>query len=553
MRQLEPVRFSSWPVRLALGLPVLIAIALMAPRILDAHFGLFDDPTSISVAQQTWAGQWDLRQDAGFGRFRPVYWLAFSLIYRLAGKQAAWYFVGNLILLAGTAWLLSGIVLRLTHRPLAAGVAGIAFALGGPVIEAAYTLSKPELLQCFFLTASGAALVLSSPAPSRRARAGRVLLGSLFILLAALTKETTGLVLAIALAWLVIPWLTARLRVPRSAARLHPLLLADFLLAAGLGIACFVLGVFALSPTTTSGAGPQANFTFTRAVMAMNARIWLVWLLRDWLYLLPLLVAAACFMATGRRLGQSTLVLGCLVWMGAWLALYLPYRFTPEYYLLPFSLGSAALSGVLALMVVDAARGTRRAERIVATGSAGLAVALFALTIPNNLSNAGIQLSVDNANAAMLQFVADTAPQGGLVLVNIRNNFEYLLTLEPMLHLVYDRPDLAVTPYVDTDGHALAEVCEGLVLSPLIENVPFPSVRLGIPELASREWEASLQQELGGRLKLLREVRYSLDLLTIDASRLPCLVKPGMRYCGMPHTPFDTRRFAEGWRIYSVR
>ncbi len=41
--------------------------------------------------------------------------------------------------------------------------------------------------------------------------------------------------------------------------------------------------------------------------------------------------------------------------MGAWFALYLPYRFTPEYYLLPFSLGAAVLTGLLVPQVVDAA------------------------------------------------------------------------------------------------------------------------------------------------------------------------------------------------------
>jgi len=552
MRQLESVRHSSWPVRLALGLPVLIAIALMAPRILDAHFGLFDDPGSVSVAQQTWAGNWDWREDAGYGRFRPVYWLAFSLIYGWAGKQAAWYFFGNLLLLAGTALLLSCIVLRLTRRPLAAGVAGIAFVLGGPVVEATYTLSKPELLQCFFLTASGATLVLSPRAPSKGTRAGSVLLASLFVLLAALTKETTGLVLAIALVWLAVAWLWNRVIAKRGASWRFPYA-HQFVLAAVVGIGVFALGVLTLSPSTVSGAGPRANFTFAWDVIAGNARTWLDWIVRDWLYLLPLVIAAAYLVIRERKTGHITGMLGSLVWMGAWFALYLPYRFTPEYYLLPFSLGAAVLTGVLTLVVVDAARGTGWAARFLARGCVALAAILMLLTVPNIVSNAGIQLSVDKANAAMLRLVADEAPQGGLILVNIRADIEYLWQLDPMLRVVYDRPDLTVTPYQGSADSTPAGRGQPTVLSPLIENVPYPSVRLGIPEVASREWEASLQQELDGRLHLLREVRYGLNLFTVDAPRMICLAIPQARYCQQPHTPFDTRRFAQGWRVYSVR
>jgi hypothetical protein len=168
MRSSTSARVLNWPAWLGLSIPALVAVALMAPRILDAHFGLFDDPSSISIAQRTWSGDWDWRVDAGYGRFRPVYWLAFSLMYGWAGNQAVWYFCGNLLLLAGMAWLLSLIVLRLTHRHLAAAAAGIAFVLGGPVIEAAYTLSKPELLQCFLPDLLGSCPGLVVPDPFQK-------------------------------------------------------------------------------------------------------------------------------------------------------------------------------------------------------------------------------------------------------------------------------------------------------------------------------------------------------------------------------------------------
>jgi len=459
--------------------------------------------------------------------------------------------VGNLLLLACTALSLSVAVLRLTRRPLAGGIAGLAFVIGGPVIEAAYTLSKPELLQCFFLTGSAATLVLVPRAGTKRVRAGALMLSSVFILLAALTKETTGLLLGIAAAWVAIAWASDRVCGARGDSRSVPLAL-DFLAACALGIAAYIGIAVAFSPGILSGAGPRANFTFTWATIGANANIWLDVIVRDWLQLLPLVVAAAYLAVSTRKLAHLPVILGCLVWMGAWFALYLPYRFTPEYYLLPFSLGAAVFTGLLVPPVVDGARTASPAGSLLATACAALAAVLFLLTIPNDLSNAGIQLSVDKANQAMLGYVAETMPPGGLVLVNIRADVEYLWQVGPMLHRVHNRPDLAVEPYPASGVPPAYGGRPTFVVSPIIENVPLPSVRLGIPEEASRGWEANLQQELEERLELQREVRYGLTLLMVDAPRLICFAVPQIGYCQRPHTPLDTRRFAAGWRVYSL-
>lgn len=477
-----PVKPSRWSVCLALAVPVLAAVVLMVPRVLDAHFGLFDDPTSIGVAEQTRAGTWDWRADAGFGRFRPIYWLSFSLIYALVGKEPAWFFVANMIVLAGTALLLTATVLRLTGRSLAAGVAGMAFVLGGPVIESTYTLSKPELLQCFLLTASGAALVLPRWGSSRSVRGVRVLLAAGFILLAALTKETTGLALAIAAVWALLGWVDKRASWLKDAEQLLPRLV-DALIATALGTVLYVAGALAFSPATTSGAGPRANFTFTWETIAANWRTWQDWIVRDWLYLLALGIPMAILIIPRRKLSQLPLIAASLVWMGAWFAIYLPYRFTPEYYLLPFSLGAAVLAGALGAVVVDALRAPGRIIRLLTWGCAALAAILAALTIPNNASNAGIQLAVDRANAAMLRFVAEEAPPGALVLVNIPWEIDYRWQLRPMLQVAYDRPDLSVASYEGAEAVPKDVDTPVLVLSPLIENVPVQTVRLGVPEL----------------------------------------------------------------------
>ncbi|HET7011628.1 MAG TPA: hypothetical protein VFI11_12705, partial [Anaerolineales bacterium] len=48
----------SWVSWLALGVPALVAVVLMAPRILHAQFGLFDDAAYLSVSRSIEAGAW---------------------------------------------------------------------------------------------------------------------------------------------------------------------------------------------------------------------------------------------------------------------------------------------------------------------------------------------------------------------------------------------------------------------------------------------------------------------------------------------------------------
>lgn len=527
---------------------MLVAVGLMMPRLRQAEFGLFDDANSISVAKQTWAGEWDWTKDLGqYGRFRPVYWLGFSVPYRWAELQPAWYFFGNLLLLSLTSLLLGGSLLRLTQSPTAAGVAGMAFVLGGPVIEAAYTLSKPELLQCFLMVAAAATIILVARPGGRWPRIGRLASASFLILLAAMTKETTGVLLIASLAWLGMAWLWNHLH------RGHPLdleRLRDFTAASAVGIVTYAVLALAATPTIISAAGPRANFGLTWATIVAHAMIWIDLLVRDWLYLVPLFAAAAVGFVAKRRWVYVPLMVGALTWIALWFALYLPYRFTPEYYLLPLSLGASVLAGLLALQALQPADTPAWKGPAFRWAALAVAVGLFLLTIPSNLSNASIQLTIDKANADMLRFVAERAPSGARVFVNIRTDSEYLWNVGPLLDTVYGRQDLEVLPYPVGGDDLGKEGRPTFIVSPFTENIPSHSVRLGIPEAESRRWETALQEELGGRLELQRESRSQVWLAIVDAPRLICLAARDLGYCQRRNVPFDTRRFAAGWRTY---
>jgi hypothetical protein len=238
--------------------------------------------------------------------------------------------------------------------------------------------------------------------------------------------------------------------------------------------------------------------------------------------------------------------------MALWFLLYLPYRFTPEYYLLPFSLGASVLAGLLVLQAVQPLQAPLWRGRAFGWAAVAAGAGLFLLTIPNNLSNAAIQLAVDEANADMLRFVAESAPRGARVLVNIRLDSEYLWNVGPLLGTVYGRRDLEVLPYPAAGGDPWEDGRPTFIVSPFAENIPYPSVRLGIPEAESRQWEAALQEELGGRLDLQGESRGQARLAIVDAPRLICLAWGELGYCQRRNAPFDTRRFATGWRIYAL-
>jgi hypothetical protein len=540
---------SRWRTRLGVALPALLALALMVPRIVRADFGLFDDPTSLQVANQISQGQWGLGSDVGFGRFRPMFWLQFAACYLVAGKSPSLYFIGNAVILALTALLLALLAQRLTRSSLAALLSGMAYVLGGPVVENAYTLSKPELLQTLFLVA--AVLAATWGSRSRWHEALTLGLGTILALLACGTKETAGLLLPISMILWVRAWIWRAGSRTDQASQLSAR--GRLVSAAGMAVVLAVLVARSTTPGLFAAAGPRANFGLDPRVLIGNARAWGDWLARDYLYVVPLGLAWLLGAAWSHRARDFRILLDCAVWSGMWLLVYLPYRFTPEYYLLPLSVGVSLAVGVLVHGVQETLADASMARRAIAAMLLGAGSALFLLTLPTNASNAGVQLSVDNANADMIDMVSEKLPDRATVLVNIQEMNEYVWAIGPMLSMMGDRADLVVDQYTFPLSEDLQARPDLFVVSPIIENQPYPTVRLGVHEHNARAWEASLDADLGSRLVLLGEVRSSTPLLMVDSLRLFCVALPRAAYCQVPNAPFETRRFAAGWRLYAVR
>jgi hypothetical protein len=90
------------------------------------------------------------------------------------------------------------------------------------------------------------------------------------------------------------------------------------------------------------------------------------------------------------------------------------------------------------------------------------------------------------------------------------------------------------------------------VILPLVENQYYPSIRMGVYEHTSRQWNEALLSSLGPGLEMAQPVKNSVPMLVIDHLRLPCLLL-SIPYCQVANTPFDYRVFGYGWDIYQLR
>ncbi len=80
-------------------IPFILAALILLPRLISPQFGFFDDASTLSQSQRFLKGDFSMSHDKEAGRFRPVYWLYYTIFYALAGYHPFWFFLGNLILL----------------------------------------------------------------------------------------------------------------------------------------------------------------------------------------------------------------------------------------------------------------------------------------------------------------------------------------------------------------------------------------------------------------------------------------------------------------------
>src|SRR5262245_2567842 len=386
--------------------PGLLAVVVMLPRLASPQFGLLDDGLTLQTGHET-AGRWwsvvGLIPETG--RFFPAYWLAYSLVVGAVGARPLAFFIFNVLVLAVLLGLLARLVELSGGTRRQALVAVVIFATCGPSIEAFYTLSKAEPLQMLWIGVSLLVAAASAAEPRRWRRAVLIALAGAALMLGYATKETSVVLIPISLAWLAIE--RARAVGPPRAARFA-------MTYAALNVAA-AAAFFSLRWRYAARALAEGSYTraYTFDVATTGPALFRIaaWLVRDFVFLAPLVVAAIIgFRAARSEWRRAILYAGA--WMGGWLAVLAPWPATFEYYLLPFAFGAALFAGLVA-GALWTARPSRvpPARRWLAWSALAATALLWVPGIVNAATDGRVQLAVDRANAELVTFLGALPPR----------------------------------------------------------------------------------------------------------------------------------------------
>jgi hypothetical protein len=527
--------------------PVVLAGLVMLPRLASPQFGFLDDGLTLQTGREV-VGRWTstLHLNPETGRFVPAYWLAYGAIAGLVGVRPLAFFLVNVVILAALLVLLARLVRRSGGTPRQAAVAMVLFALGGPTIEGFYTLSKPEPPQLLWIGSALLATAAAIGAPPVR-RAGLIALAAGLSLVAYATKETSLVLVPIALGWLGIEWWASGGPSPsrRFAATYAAINVAAA--AAFLGLrGCYApLGL--------------AEGTYTRAyvlewdVVAPALFRIAAWLLRDFAYLLPLLAFAVARRPRERpRWGRP--IRYAAVWMVGWLAVFLPWPATFEYYLLPFALGASAASGML-MGDCWAARGRSypATSRWLAWSVLVTSGLLWLSTVVNAVADARVQLTMDRANAELVDFLAGLPARSQVVLNTAMN--EYHLELPRHLLEIKGRADIAVEApgRIAADGRTSAD---RFVVTAELADRPWPTVRVALDEPGVARDHAMLGRLLTGPSEPVYRAVQRTRLVEVGLHRWLCrvAVRPFVdpAFCPEHRPVLDRRLFSYGWQVHRL-
>ena len=531
-----------------LYIPMMIGILLMLPRICSAEFGFLDDAGVLVKSRNLINGEWNQLLEHGNGRFRPFYWLYPTLIFSLVHLKPEWYFIGNLLLLVGTTASILILANRVTGSRFIALWSGIFFVLSGPVIENYYTLSKGEPLQIAWILISLLALGGFSRLKSRKSRGAFLGLLVLLTLLAITSKETSLVMVPISIIWFMGTLIHRKYTKEDLDWKVISTYLVSTVVAAGI---YFVLRMILL-PINFPEDGYTSNFTMDITRFFVSLKQWERWIRRDFFYLAPLIFIPIFNLIRNRRIEHKMSIFTSLVWMIGWVFVFLPWIYQVEYYLLPFAAGSSLLGGTFLHQTIMVAKRGGNTIRLFATLFIVLAAFLFIATLPINLTNARLQLTVDENNAAMLSFVVDELPANSTLLINIQEPYQYVNEIKIWISEIKGRSDLNVENYqYQTFDQSDDQNQYYYIASPYLDNQYYRSVRLGFGEALSKKWDKSMLSFVGESADIVYETYGEFGLSIVDI-RFGCLFIDEPAYCDIPTVPIDNRLLTYGWRVYRI-
>jgi hypothetical protein len=544
------------PRHALLFLPLFVALVAMLPRLWWAEFGLLDDGQTVRIANAT---SYDISTSVTmfreYGRFFPAYLLFLSGIYSVVGPRPVLFFAANYMVLCGITSGLMWLVLARGGTVLQATCAGLFFVLSAPAVESFYTLSKQDPPQLLWITASLVLLTLASRATSVFGRAVLFATITAVLLIANLAKETTVVLVPVSFGWLVVGWLSARFtKRDANVAERRQYFFANVMAWTAYVLLRVLVGRITLREGSyTQHYGPAVE-TFLSSTIDL-----IVLLARDFTYLVPL--AVWLLIASSGRQGDRRLLLAdSAIWMAGWIAVFLPWGRIFEYYLLPFTFGLAAFSGMTIGTIIEALRaevaGSRRRWAI---GCLTLFFLIWPLNLANHVTDAAVQLAVDSANGDMIRFAA-MLPPGSVLLVDIPTPSEYNYEIGVHLADIHLRRDIVVGALddvrIDSD---LERVRDGFYVAvPELRRPLWPAVRIGVYEGGAVLGRGSREPGAGGDVgTVVYQTLRKAPVLAFGLHGLACDLMPvdGTRglYCGHQQRLLEARVFSYGWTVYKVQ
>lgn len=530
-------------------LPFIIAGLIMTPRLLSPHFGLMDDGLMYVEVQKILNGDLKMSYDLQAGRFRPFYWLYFTLIFYLAGPNPFWFFIGHLIL-----FLILLVETRLLMRKMDAKdwqilLTSLVFIFSVPIIENFYTLSKGDPLSLVFILASilfGEKIKGSKTAPSH-------ILFAILTILCGLSgiwaKETAYIMAPISALW---AGYTLWQRKHLSKREWRGYLIYFICIIASMA-AFFLIRSLWGAPSISEGTFTE-RYSLTLASILERIPRWFNLFFNYIPHLLPFSLIAVVILISGIKIhiNHKFALYRWGVWVLLWIAVLLPWEYASAYYLLSISLGGAVLIGLLAPQLVEAINHSRKTIRWLTRSLAVISVLFFLISLTHYRTHAYTQLTIDRVNHQMLAFIEDVTPEHAPVFPVMETRKEYVEMIEYFLVDYYDRDDIFYS-------HLSMDILEKMhyrknviVMMPLVSNQPKLLVRMGVEEEYTNKWNEIVLRIQGDRFTPLKKFKGEFRIFNINLSSSACPLLGERGYCIDPDPLLDTRLFSYGWQIYKL-
>ena len=530
-------------------IPFLLAILILLPRLISPQFGLMDDARTLSQSQQFLNGDFSMSKDLQAGRFRPIYWLYYTIIYLFAGYHPFWYFVGNLVLLFTLLIEIRLLIKRSGGAEWQILLASCLFLFSMPIIENFYTLSKGEPLQLVLML--GAVLLLD-PKPSGQPKFpwAKGFLAAFFILLAILVKETAIALLPLTVLWALYPTLSKNSDLKASQKNNWGLVGAA---------ALAVLAYFGLRQFGHATALLGGNYT-NRYLVDVGETLhkllrWITQYAFYFHYTIPFILLWVGLIISKvpveKNLKFQLFRWG--IWWVLWFVIFIPWQYAEIYYLLPFAFGGAMLLGLTAPVFLTALKDSKPPARTVTLALAILTGLLFLITLPNYRTDLKTQLAFDQANDEMIAYIVEVAPQNATVLMNLQTSNEYFEKMDAYLKEHYQREDINFQLLDNTRMETVNDQSEAIVIMPVIDNQPTLTVRAGVEEFYQDIWNETFLTATEGQRLQLASFEDSFKLTNINLPIILCKFGLHAGFCENPDPLFDFQTLTYGWKVYKIQ